>query len=64
MDSVWNLLFNRDLPLILPVRLFNLTHLLITVFLYWFGSFLETEIIFSKQHGETSKPLGNCSQLN
>ena len=34
--------------------------LVFTVFLHWFGSFLETEMMFSKQHGQTSKPLGNC----
>jgi len=37
--------------------------LIITLFLHWFGSFFETEITF-KQHGQISKPLGNCSQQN
>jgi len=33
-----------------------------TVFLHCFGSILETEMTFSKQLIQTSKPLSTCSQ--
>ena len=42
----------------------KLNSLCVTVFLDWFGSFLETEMTFSKQHGQIPKPTCNFPQQN